>query len=212
MAVAFVLTWLIPEKPLRKTVETGPVGDELGGPVDTDSVREITREISRAVGRERTLAFMAGMLEHAGIDLSPGASWALMRLGAPEAPTVADLAAAPHVRSDRLAAAMGELRDDGLVAGERVTEAGWSCASGSSSPARVPARAGRRLGARPLPGARPAAAAPGRRARARPGLSRLPPGSASAASTSRTKGSTAGHCASSTVRRSRRRCGTRARR
>ena len=59
MAVAFVLTWLIPEKPLRKTVETG-VGDALGGPVDTDSVRELTRALSRAAGRERTLAFMAG--------------------------------------------------------------------------------------------------------------------------------------------------------
>jgi EmrB/QacA subfamily drug resistance transporter len=124
MAVAFALTWLIPERPLRKTVETGPVGDGLGGPVDTDSVREITRALSRAVGRERTLAFMAKMLERAGIALSPGASWALLRLGAPEAPTVADLAALPNVRSDRLAAAMGELRDDGLVAGERLTDAG----------------------------------------------------------------------------------------
>jgi hypothetical protein len=124
MAVAFLLTWLIPEKPLRKTVETGPVGDELGGPVDTDSVRELTRALSRAAGRERTLTFMAKMIERAGIDLSPAASWALLRLGAPEAPTVAQLAELPNVRSDRLAAAMGQLRDEGLVAGERVTDAG----------------------------------------------------------------------------------------
>jgi nucleotide-binding universal stress UspA family protein len=124
MAVAFLLTWLIPEKPLRKTVETGPVGEELGGPVDTDSVRELTRALSRAAGRERTLAFIAKALERAGIDLSPAASWALLRLGAPEAPTVAELAQLPQVRSDRLAAAMGELRDDGLVAGEHVTTTG----------------------------------------------------------------------------------------
>jgi EmrB/QacA subfamily drug resistance transporter len=124
MAVAFVLTWLIPEKPLRKTVETGPAGDGLGGPVDTDSVRELTRALSRAAGRDRTLAFMARTLERAGIDLSPGASWALLRLGAPEAPTVAQLAELPNVRSDRLAAAMGQLRDEGLVAGERLTDAG----------------------------------------------------------------------------------------
>jgi hypothetical protein len=92
--------------------------------VDTDSVRELTRALSRAAGRDRTLAFMAKTLERAGIDLSPAASWALLRLGAPEAPTVAQLAELPQVRSDRLAAAMGELRDEGLVAGDRVTGAG----------------------------------------------------------------------------------------
>ena len=80
--------------------------------------------MSRAAGRERTLGFMAGVVERAGVDLSPSASWALLRLGAPEAPSVADLAQLPHVRSDRLAAAVGELRDGGLLAGERVTRGG----------------------------------------------------------------------------------------
>ena len=87
-------------------------------------MRELTRCLSRAAGRERTLAFMRGVVERAGVDLSPGASWALLRLGAPEAPSVAELAALPHVRSDKLALAMGELRDGGLVAGDRVTPAG----------------------------------------------------------------------------------------
>jgi EmrB/QacA subfamily drug resistance transporter len=124
MAVAFLLSWLIPESPLRRTVDVTSVGEAIGGPVDTDSVRELTRCLSRAAGRDRTLAFLKGVVERAGVDLSPGASWALLRLGAPEAPTVADLAALPHVRTDRLATAMGELRDAGLVAGDRVTEAG----------------------------------------------------------------------------------------
>ena len=125
VAVAFVLSWFIPERPLRKTVESG-VGEALGGPVDTDSVRELTRALSRAVGRERTLQFMAGVVERAGVHLSPGASWALLRLGAPESPSVADLAALPDVRSDGLAAAVGELRDDDLLAGERVTPEGMA--------------------------------------------------------------------------------------
>ena len=125
VAVAFVLSWFIPERPLRKTVESG-VGEALGGPVDTDSVRELTRALSRAVGRERTLQFMAGVVERAGVQLSPGASWALLRLGAPESPSVADLAALPHVRSDGLAAAVGELRDGDLLAGERVTPEGMA--------------------------------------------------------------------------------------
>jgi EmrB/QacA subfamily drug resistance transporter len=124
VVIAFLLSWLIPEAPLRKTVEPTVVGDTIGGPVDTDSLRELTRALSRAAGRERTLAFLAGVVHRAGVDLSPGASWALIRLGAPEAPSVADLAALPHVRSDGLALAMGELRDGGLVAGDRVTTAG----------------------------------------------------------------------------------------
>lgn len=123
IAIAFALSWFIPERPLRKTIETG-VGEALGGPVDTDSMRELTRALSRAAGRERTLRFMAGVVDRASVDLSPAASWALIRLGAPEAPTVADLAALPHVRTDGLAAAVGELRDAGLLAGDRVTSEG----------------------------------------------------------------------------------------
>jgi EmrB/QacA subfamily drug resistance transporter len=124
VVIAFLLSWLIPEAPLRKTVDATVVGDTIGGPVDTDSLRELTRALSRAAGRDRTLRFMRGVTERAGVDLSPAASWALLRLGAPEAPSVADLAALPSVRSDRLAAAMGELREGDYVAGERVTPAG----------------------------------------------------------------------------------------
>jgi hypothetical protein len=124
MALAFVLSWAIPEQRLRKTVDATVVGDTIGGPVDTDSLRELTRALSRAAGRDRTLEFMRGVVERAGVHLSPAASWALLRLGAPDPPSVAELAALPSVRADRLAVALGELRDDGLLAGERVTGAG----------------------------------------------------------------------------------------
>jgi EmrB/QacA subfamily drug resistance transporter len=121
--VAFVISWLIPERPLRTTVET-TVGDVIGGPVDTDSMREVARQLSIAVGRERTLQFLADTVHRAGVDLSPGASWALLRLGAPDAPSVENLAARPHVREERLLAACEELRGLGLLEGERPTEAG----------------------------------------------------------------------------------------
>src|SRR3954449_426554 len=125
VVVAFVLSWFIEERPLRKTVETG-VGEALGGPVDTDSLRELTRALSRAVGRERTLAFMADTVSRAGVDLSPGATWALLRLGAPDPVAVAELATRPHVNPAGLTAAVEELRDRGLLEGERPTDAGWA--------------------------------------------------------------------------------------
>ena len=121
--VAFALSWFIEERPLRKTVETG-VGEAIGGPVDTDSMRELTRALSRAVGRERTLVFLRETVARAGVELSPGASWALLRLGAPEEPSLDELAARPHVRRERLFVAVEELRVAGLLDGERPTEAG----------------------------------------------------------------------------------------
>jgi EmrB/QacA subfamily drug resistance transporter len=123
VALAFLLSWFIEERPLRTTVETN-VGESLGAPVDTDSMSQLTRALSRHVGRERTLAFLAETVARAGVDLSPSASWALLRLGAPDPITVAEAAALPHVDADRLAAAVEELCAAGLHDGERPTEAG----------------------------------------------------------------------------------------
>src|SRR4051794_20323573 len=50
MAFAFLLTWFIPEQRLRKTIDATVVGDTIGGPVDTDSLRELTRCLSRTAG------------------------------------------------------------------------------------------------------------------------------------------------------------------
>ena len=124
VVVAFVFSWFIEERPLRKTVETN-VGEGIGGPVDTDSMRELTIALSRAVGRERTLAFLRDTVERAGVELSPSASWALLRLGAPEEPTLEELAGRPHVRPERLYAAVDELRAAGLLDGERATAEGF---------------------------------------------------------------------------------------
>ena len=85
---------------------------------------QLTRALSRTVGRERTLVFMAETVARAGVDLSPSASWALLRLGAPDPITVAEAAALPHVDVGRLAIAVDELRAAGLLDGERPTEAG----------------------------------------------------------------------------------------
>jgi EmrB/QacA subfamily drug resistance transporter len=115
VAVAFLLTWLIPERPLRTTVETPPLGEALGAPADTDSLREITRALSRHVGRERTLAFIGRAVERAGVDLAPGPSWLLLRAGAPDAPALAELRDGPHVDPERFDAARAELDGRGLL-------------------------------------------------------------------------------------------------
>jgi EmrB/QacA subfamily drug resistance transporter len=121
--VAFVLAWFIEERPLRQTVETAAgVGEAFGAPVDTDSLREVTRGLARLVGRERVLAFIAGAVARAGIDLPPGAAWLLLRTGAGQSP--AELRALPQVDPDRFDAALAELRARGLHDGGAITAEG----------------------------------------------------------------------------------------
>jgi EmrB/QacA subfamily drug resistance transporter len=126
--VAFVLAWLIPEKPLRQTVETSAgLGESLGAPVDTDSLREITRGLTRLVGRERTLAFLENAAQRAGVDLSPRAAWLLLRAGAPDAPRdLTDFRKLPLVNPERFDAAYAELRGRGYLAdnGSGLTSSG----------------------------------------------------------------------------------------
>jgi EmrB/QacA subfamily drug resistance transporter len=114
VVVAFALSWLIPERPLRETVETD-VGEGFGAPMDTDSLSEISRALSRAAGRERTLEFLSRALAQASIDLPPGPSWLLLRLGAADTVSVAQVLADTGADETRLRAALKELAARGLA-------------------------------------------------------------------------------------------------
>jgi EmrB/QacA subfamily drug resistance transporter len=126
--VAFVLTWFIEQKPLRATVETSAgVGESFGAPVDTDSLREVTRGLTRLVGRERTLLFLEGATERAGLELSPSAAWLLLRAGAPDAPPdLIVLRTRPTVDPSAFDAAHAELRECGHLdeTGQALTATG----------------------------------------------------------------------------------------
>ena len=79
LAVAFLLSWLIEERPLRQTVETAGVGEAFAAPSSGDSLRELTRELARLVGRERTQAHIERTVEASGVDLPPGPAWLLVQ-------------------------------------------------------------------------------------------------------------------------------------
>src|SRR3954452_9298392 len=79
VAVAFLLSWLVEERPLRQTVDTAGVGEAFATPSSGDSLRELTRELSRLVGRRRTSAFIERTVDAAGLDLPPGAAWLLVQ-------------------------------------------------------------------------------------------------------------------------------------
>jgi EmrB/QacA subfamily drug resistance transporter len=79
VAVAFVLAWLLEERPLRQTIEEPDFNDAFAPPRDTDSLPELTRALSRLVGRERTRRFLEGVIERSETDLTPAEVWLLGR-------------------------------------------------------------------------------------------------------------------------------------
>jgi EmrB/QacA subfamily drug resistance transporter len=102
VVVAFLLSWLIEERPLRQTVETAGVGEAFASPSSGDSLTELMRELARLVGRERTRAFIQRTVDAAGVDLPPGAAWLLVK------------------GQEGLA-----LRDPEAIAADRAVDAAW---------------------------------------------------------------------------------------
>jgi MFS family permease len=125
--VAFVLSWLIEERPLRQTVESPGLDDVFAPPRDCDSTVELGRELSRAVGRERARQFVEDAGATAGIDLTLPQAIVLSRVAHDfplDVPAFSDVSKEEAGR--RGAAALAELRERGLVGGEpaRLTHDG----------------------------------------------------------------------------------------
>ena len=85
---AFVLTWFIPELPLRETVTTGDMGDTFATPRGTDSLAEIAvNKIGRLDRREGAREIVRRVAARAGVDLQPAACWLLARFTRMRRPT-----------------------------------------------------------------------------------------------------------------------------
>ena len=109
MAIAFLLTWLIPERPLRETVRTAGLQQAFAAPEDTDSVREVARELSLLVGREGAKDFLERAAARADLDVTPAGGWLLARAASDGTVDVPQLAAAHDVDLEQLRAACRDL-------------------------------------------------------------------------------------------------------
>ncbi|MDX6581018.1 MAG: hypothetical protein QOI10_202 [Solirubrobacterales bacterium] len=116
VAVAFLLAWMLEERPLRRTIETEGVAEAFAAPQDTDSFRELSRQLAVAAGRERTRAFIARMAEQAKLPLSPLECWVLGRVDDGTAQDPRALAARAKIEHRQVVAAIAELGHAGLVA------------------------------------------------------------------------------------------------
>lgn len=126
--VAFLLSWLIEERPLRQTVDTAGVGEAFAWPRSADSLDELTRELSKLVGRDRTRAFIERTADAAGVDLPAGEAWLLLRgRSGPIDPDA--IAGEWPIAPDRVRALRAALAERGLVAGNVLTGSGGAAAA-----------------------------------------------------------------------------------
>ena len=79
-AAAFLLSWLLPEVPLRKSIRTTDPGEGVAVPEGRTSLQEIELALERVATRENRAELYRTLAERAGLDLPPRACWLLYRL------------------------------------------------------------------------------------------------------------------------------------
>ncbi len=91
-AFAFLLSFLLPEVPLRRTVETVDTGEVAGAMQTRSSLDEIELALQRLSARENRAELYETLAQRAGIDLPPRSVWLLYRLADRPACTVNEVA------------------------------------------------------------------------------------------------------------------------
>jgi EmrB/QacA subfamily drug resistance transporter len=79
--LAFLLTWLMPELPLRATTQAVDVGEGFQAARDDNALREMERALSLLAGREQRWSVYQRLAARAGLELEPPELWLLGRLG-----------------------------------------------------------------------------------------------------------------------------------
>jgi EmrB/QacA subfamily drug resistance transporter len=114
-AVAFGLTWLLPERSLRRTTEAVDPGDTFALPKHRSSVQELERALTVLASREHRRELFARLTARAELSLEPVMSWLLLRIDRHPDWEVARLAREPAVGAERVAKLVGRMGDDGLL-------------------------------------------------------------------------------------------------
>jgi MFS family permease len=128
-ALGFVLSLLLQERALREAPATSTgLDDGLAAPRSPDSLAEIERSLTRLTTPEERERFRIRLAEHAGVELSPGATWALLRIDEHGFAGARALAEQEGVPQERIGHVTEELAARGLLArdaaGPHLTDAG----------------------------------------------------------------------------------------
>ena len=104
--VAFVLTWFIPEVPLRKTVKAQGASETAAAPLLSSSMAELEAQAAALACRDNRHLIYERLADSADVDLEPREMWLLFRL-VEQVPGV--------VESFQLDPQLDELREKGLI-------------------------------------------------------------------------------------------------
>jgi EmrB/QacA subfamily drug resistance transporter len=115
-AFAFLLSWLLEQRPLRETVAASSgVGESFAVPRQGDSLAEASRALTVTIGREDRRRMVEVLASRAGVELSAAACWLLMRLRDDPAGDIEALCASYDIPVEVGWRAVAELRERGLI-------------------------------------------------------------------------------------------------
>jgi EmrB/QacA subfamily drug resistance transporter len=113
--LAFVLSWLIPQVPLRTAASRPEPSEAFAAPADRTSLEELRLLVWRSVDRDTRLKAHGAMAALAGTDLTPGQAWMLSGLNAHGPMSVATMAQASRSPVADVSRVAGQLHERGLV-------------------------------------------------------------------------------------------------
>jgi hypothetical protein len=123
--LGFVVSWLLPERPLRATAATRTgLDDGLAAPEAPSSLAVVERALARATTVEERNRFHRAVAARAGLDVGEGATWALVRIAQYGTEGARAAARRQGVPEERIHAVSAELRERGLVSDDVLTPAG----------------------------------------------------------------------------------------
>jgi EmrB/QacA subfamily drug resistance transporter len=114
-AVAFALSWLLPDIELRKTVRTADPGKELGMHESRSSLQEIELALERVSQRENRRQLYTTLAGRAGLELDARPVWLLYRFADRPDCTLDSVASRLKVDPERIEESIRALVDKGLV-------------------------------------------------------------------------------------------------
>ena len=123
--LAFLLSWLLKEAPLRKSVAAEGVAEHFATPREAESLPELERILSTLALHENRWRMYERFADRAEVDLDPTELWLLSRLGegAPVDLGDARLTTAGESLRERGFLVDSRLADDGEIVYARVLEA-----------------------------------------------------------------------------------------
>ncbi|HEY6089346.1 MAG TPA: MDR family MFS transporter [Gemmatimonadaceae bacterium] len=123
--IGFVLTWLLPERPLRATVAAAArdagneAGEAFARPSDEDSVAaHLYASLSSLADRDVQRQHILQIVERAGETLTPFAAWLLIQLERSPDQDPFEMARSRGIPDERVNEALDELRGRTLISGQ----------------------------------------------------------------------------------------------